>query len=173
RPDGDGGAVAGGADRAGNEPAVVPGIVPGEAALVVRVLPEPDHEVDGFKRLPAVERRGAAVRLNLLAAPRPQIRIGERGRVVIGVAERLADRPALRLEELARAAIFLPTLRKFADANLVEPGFAVTQQDAERAPRHAEPAALAFRHRREDVVEAALLAADLIGDVAHVGQALG
>src|SRR5580692_8107026 len=101
-----------------------------------------------------------------LTAPRPQVRIGECGRVVIGVAERLADRPALRLEQLARAAILLPTLRKFADANLVEPGFAVAQQDAERAPRHPEPAALDLRHRREDVVEAALLAADLIGDVA-------
>jgi hypothetical protein len=89
------------------------------------------------------------------------------------MAERLADRPALRLEQLARAAILLPTFRKFADANLGEPGFAVAQQDAERAPRHPEPAALAFRHRREDVVEAALLAADLIGDVTHVRQALG
>ena len=65
-------------------------------------------------RLPAIERRGPAVRLDLLAAPRPQVRIGECGRVVIGVAERLADRPALRLEQLARSAILFPTLRKFA-----------------------------------------------------------
>src|SRR3954470_16593348 len=86
--------------------------------------------------------------LELLAAERPQIRIGKGRCVVVGVAERLSDRAPLGLEEFAGLPIGVPRLGEFCETDLVEPGFAVAEQDTERGPRRCEPALLTFRHRR-------------------------
>src|SRR5262249_52276019 len=89
------------------------------------------------------------------------------------MAERLSDRPALCLERLAGLAIARPGVGEGRETDLVEPGLAVADQDAERAPGHAKPAFRAFGQCRENVVEAALLAGDLLGQVAHVRDAFG
>jgi hypothetical protein len=89
------------ADVAGKERAVVVAVVPGEAALVVRVLIELRHEayrLDGFRRV----EHHLAFGVDFLAAEGPQVRIGEGRRVAEGVAERLADRVLV-------AFSFLPT----------------------------------------------------------------
>src|SRR6185436_13882845 len=130
----DRGRVAGGADRAAEERAVVVAVVPGKPALVVSVLPEGGHELDRLQRLLAVERDRLAVGLELLAAERPEIRIGEGGRVIIGMTERLPDRPVFCLEQLAGCPITLPGVGKLGDADLVEPGFAVADENTERGP---------------------------------------
>src|SRR6266849_6656596 len=64
----DRGGVERAAAGAGEEGAVVVGIVPGEPALVIGIRPEADHELDRCGRLLAVQRHGPAVLLNLLAA---------------------------------------------------------------------------------------------------------
>ena len=57
--------VVRGADAAREESAVVIGVVPGKPALVAGVMPEADRELDRLDRLPAVERHGLAVGLDL------------------------------------------------------------------------------------------------------------
>src|SRR3954454_978626 len=88
------------------------------------------------------------------------------------MTERVPDRPALRLEQLAGGPITLPGVWKLGETDLVEPGLAIAQQNAERGPWHGEPAPLAFRDRGKDVVEAVLLFGDLLGNVAHIDHAL-
>src|SRR5258706_4047627 len=61
--------IAGRRDGARQEGAVVVAVVPGEAALVVRVLPEAGHELDRVDGRLAVER-DLAVTPDLRAAPR-------------------------------------------------------------------------------------------------------
>jgi hypothetical protein len=134
RLDVDRGAVERGADGLRQEGAVVVGVVPGEAALVMRVLPERGHELDRLDRLLAVEHDGLAVGLDLLAAPRPQVGIAERRRVAEGVAERLADRPALGLQLLAGLAVLLPGVGKLVVADFLEPRFAVGDHARRRSP---------------------------------------
>src|SRR5205807_2833194 len=93
----DRGAVEGGADLAGEEGAVVVGVVPGQAALVAGVLPERGHELDGLRRALALDGRLAAA-VGLGAAEIPQQWIGPGRRVAEGVAQRLAVGMALLLE---------------------------------------------------------------------------
>src|SRR5262249_56128636 len=118
--------------------AVVARIVPGEAALIERVLPEADHEFHGFDRLLAVEHHGLAVGFDFPAAPRPQIRIGKRRRVAEGVTERLPDRPAHRLELLASFAQGPPGVREFAlrISDLLAPAFSLPDLPPDSPPRH-------------------------------------
>src|SRR5438067_13387857 len=61
-------AVQRGGDRARKERAVVVRVVPGEAALVERVLPERLHELHGLERLLGVERN-LALLVDFLPAP--------------------------------------------------------------------------------------------------------
>src|SRR3954468_10871979 len=89
------------------------------------------------------------------------------------MTERLPDRSALRLEQLAGGAVALPRIRKLGETDLVKPGFPIAQQNAECGPRHGEPALFAFRYRRKDVVEAALLLRNFLGNVAHIHDAFG
>src|SRR4051812_50063333 len=89
------------------------------------------------------------------------------------MAKRLSDRTTFCLEQLAGSAITLPSVGKFGHADLVEPGLAVANENAQRRPRHGKPALLAFRDRRKDVVEPALLPGDLLGHIAYVNHALG
>src|SRR5262249_24112957 len=106
----DRGAVVGGADRAGEKGAVVARVVPGKGAVIASILPQADREFDRFNRLLAVQHDRLAVGLDLLAAPRPQIRIPERVGVAESVAERLAPRTALGLQQLAGGAPLFPSL---------------------------------------------------------------
>src|SRR5207249_9249885 len=108
----DRGAIVGRAAGTREESPVVARIVPGEPAFVVCVLPETDRELHRLDRLLAVECYGLAVRLELLAAPRPEKGIPEDNRVAKGVAERLPHRAGLGLELLPGGAVFLPRLRK-------------------------------------------------------------
>ena len=75
--------------------------------------------------------------VDLLAAQRPQERIGERRRIAEGVAERLADRAALGLQLLADLAILLPGLGELLRADLLEPRLAIGDHAADDGPRHA------------------------------------
>ena len=70
-------------------------------------LPEGGHELDRLKCLLAVDD-DLAFFVDLLAAPRPHIWVGERRRVAEGVAERLPNRAALRLQRLADLTVLLP-----------------------------------------------------------------
>ena len=63
-----------GADAAGEERAVVAGVIPGKPALVHCLFPQRDGELHRLDGLLGVEHHGLAVGLDLLAAPRPQVR---------------------------------------------------------------------------------------------------
>src|SRR5262249_2110148 len=133
------------------------------------------RELDRLDDFLAVERDGLAVGFDLLAAPRPQIRIPEAGRVAKGVAERLAEWPAFGLELFAGFAVLLPSLRELAAAiaDFLEPGFAIGQQPAASSPRHADPFPADGGDEPRDVVEAALRLAHRLGHVADIGHTLG
>src|ERR1700757_2370566 len=62
------GAVIGGADRAGEEGAVIPRIVPREGAFVAGVLPPADCELDRLDGAGAVQYDRLPVGFDLLAA---------------------------------------------------------------------------------------------------------
>src|SRR3989442_10411840 len=86
-----------GLDRAGQERAVVTGVVPGQPALIETVLPEGDGEPQGLDRLLAVDDDlPLVVDLGTPETPghgiRPLVGIAE------AVAEGLTDRMALLLE---------------------------------------------------------------------------
>src|SRR5437879_3762634 len=98
------------------------------------VLPEPGHELDRLDGLLAVEDH-LAVGLDLLTAPRPKVRIGESRSVAEGVAECLAERPALGFELLADRAILLPRVGELRRTNLLEPRFAIGNHGADDGPR--------------------------------------
>src|SRR5262249_807580 len=158
---------------AGQESAVVAGIVPGEPALVAAVLPECGPEFDRFDRWLAVERDSLAVLLDLLAAPRPQIRIEKGRRVAEAVSHGLAEWLALGLELLAGVAILVPGFRKFVVADRVEPRFAIGIFIAEDAPRHSEPFLAIVGDGNRFLVKAALVLAEFLGNLADVGDAFG
>src|SRR5215472_439769 len=101
-------AVVGGANRACQEGAVVVRVVPGKPALVHRLLPQRHSELDRFERLLAVEHDRFAVGLDLLAAPRPQVRIPPSGRVAEGVPRSLAIGSARFFQLLARGTKLIP-----------------------------------------------------------------
>ncbi len=171
----DRGAVVGGADRAGEERPVVARIVPGKAAIVAGVLPEADRELDRLDRSWAVQHNRLAVGFDLLAAPRPQIRVPERVRVAKGVRQCLADRMALGLELLAGLAPFLPGFRIFFRpiADFVPPRGAVGDLQADDRVGNGKPLLAVIGDRLGGFVIAALCFADLLGDVADIGDTLG
>src|SRR5262249_29103308 len=123
----------------------------------------------------AVEDDGLAVGFDLLAAPRPEVRVPKRGGVTKGVAERLTQGTTLGLELLAGGAVFIPGLREFpvAVADLLEPGFAVGQQAASGRPRHPDPPVADCRGLATDLVIAALRPADLVDYVADIDDTVG
>ncbi len=170
RLDVDRGAVQGRADGAGQEGAVVAGVVPGDPGLVMGFLPERGHELDRLDRRLAVEHDLAAG-VDLAAAERPQQRIDEGDAVAERVGQGLADRVALGLELLAGGAVLVPGLGELGHADLVEPRFAIGQERADDHPRQPQPAVLGVGLAH--FVIAALLAADLLGEVAEVDDALG
>ena len=170
RLDIDRGAVQRRADRAREEGAVVVGVVPGEAAFVVRFLPERGHEAHRLHRLLGVERE-LALLVDLLAAERPQVRIAEGRRIAESVAERLADRPALGFELLAGVAVLLPGFRKLVVADVLEPGLAVGDLGADHRPRHRDVFLAVVGVAAGELVVGALRLGDGFGDVAHVGDA--
>src|SRR5207302_6415612 len=103
-------------ERAGDlarvERAVVVGVVPREAALVARVLPERLEELHRFDRALRVDDDLLARLVDLRAAEVPEERIGERRRIAEAVPQRLADGLALRLQLLADLAVLVPRLRE-------------------------------------------------------------
>ena len=169
----DRGAVQRRRDGLRQERTVVVGVVPGKAALVHAVLPQAGHELDQFDRLLGVDDHGLAVGLDFLAAPRPQVGIGEARRVAERVAERLAERPALGLQLLGDLAIGLPGVGELGGADFVEPRLAVGDHAADHRPRHAHEdlavAADGFGIRKQP----ALALGDFVGERAHVDDAVG
>src|SRR6185437_2002339 len=159
--------------RAGEKCAVVARIVPREPTLVERILVGSSHEFDRLYRRLAVENDGFAVGLDLLPAERPHQRIDEGRRVAEAVTDRLAERPALRLEFLAGLEIFVPGLRELAVPRFLEPRLAIGDLRAEHTPRQGDPFLAVVRDDPRLLVVAALRLADRIGDVAHVNHALG
>src|SRR4249919_463444 len=87
----DRGSVECGADGAGQESAVVVGIIPGKTAFVVCIFPERRHEFYRLDRRLGVEDHGLAVSLDLLAAPGPDVGVAERRRITEGMPERLSE----------------------------------------------------------------------------------
>ena len=124
-------------------------------------------------RFPAVQDDGLAVGLDLLAAPRPEERVPPARRVAERVAGGLADGPSLGLQLLAGIAKGIPGLGERRVAGLLEPRLAIGDQSAADGPRHANPLVADRRNLPADVVVAALGLADLLGQVARVGQAFG
>src|SRR5438128_8638434 len=86
----------------------------------------------------------------------------------------LPERPALGLHFLAGVAVFVPGSRELTVlvADLLEPGFAVSDQPAADRPRHADPLAVDIVDDFRQVVIATLLLADRLGDIGDVGEAL-
>src|SRR5215470_15493939 len=101
--------------------AVVTGVVPGEPTLVAGVLPKTNRELDRFDGFPAVQDHRLAVGLDLLAAPRPQIRVPPGRRIAERVSSSLADGAALRLEFPTGVEQRVPGFREGIVPNLVEP----------------------------------------------------
>src|SRR3546814_17190694 len=65
---------------------LVAGVVPGQAALVMGVLPEVDHVLDRLKGLLAVDHDLLAALVDLRAAERPEVGVGEGRRVAEGMS---------------------------------------------------------------------------------------
>src|SRR5581483_2343012 len=99
--------------------------------------------------------------------------IPEARRVAERVAERLADRPALGLQLLAGVLQLVPGVGEGVVADLVQPRFAVGDEAAADRPGQADPLVADRRGDLADVVKAALLLADLLGQLADVGEAGG
>src|SRR5262249_15793638 len=155
------------------ESAIVAGIVPGKSSLVTGIFPEGSPELDRLNGLLAVERNGLAVLLDLLAAPRPQIRIEKSRRIAETVSHGLAERLALGLELLAGIAVLVPGFRKLGETDRLEPRFAIGVLVAKDAPRHAQPFLAVIGDRDRLFVKAALVLAEFLGHFAHVSHALG
>ena len=172
RLDVDRSAVERGADRLRQERAVVVGVVPGEAALVMGFFPEGRHELDRVDDLLLVDVDGLAVLLNLGAAPRPQIGVAEGRRVAEGVAERLTDRPARGFELLANLAILLPGVGEGRRADLVEPRFSVGDHGADDSPWQGDPLLAVGRVRFAQIVVAVFGLAHTACEVGQVDDAL-
>src|SRR4029077_10685137 len=78
------------------------------------------------------------------------------------------------LQLLAGGAVFVPVRWKLAvETDFGKPGFAVGDEPAADAPGHADPFAPDRRDLPRDVVIAALVLADLLGDVGRIGKAVG
>src|SRR6185436_3402700 len=120
----DAGRVAGQRDVGREERAVVVRVVPAEAALVEYFLPEHVVELHRLDDGLGVEHDGLPVLVDLHAAPHPHERIAPVVRVIDAVAERLPERPALRLERPARRPELVPGLRVL-EPQLLEPVLAV------------------------------------------------
>src|SRR5205823_4843965 len=159
-------------DRAGKEGAIVAGIVPSKPAFVAAFLPEGGPKFDRLERLLAVERY-LAVFLDLLAAPRPQIGIEEGRRIAEAMAHGLADRLAFGLELFAGGTVLVPGFWKLRDPDRIEPRFAISVLVAKDAPGDADPFLAIVANSNRLFVEAALILADFLGDVADVGRAIG
>src|SRR3546814_4571343 len=91
------------------------------------VLPEVDHVLDRLKGLLAVDYDLLAALVDLRAAERPEVGVGEGRRVAEGMSHGLADRAARRLQLLAGVAILVPGFREGDEYFLGEPGFPVGQ----------------------------------------------
>jgi hypothetical protein len=88
------------------------------------------------------------------------------------VSERLAERPALRLHGAANLAEVVPRLR-ILEAGFLEPVFAVGDRPRDDEVRHADPASTARQAVALGVVvPPTLLAANRLGDVGHVDEAV-
>jgi hypothetical protein len=168
----DGGSVLGSRDGSREKCAVVARIVPGESALVARVLPEGDGKLHRLERGLGVQGDRLAVRLDLLAAPRPEIGVPESRRVPERMRHRLADGKSLGLELLANLAPFLPRLWKRRDTDSIVKRLAVDDEIrrdrvGDGAPRSRDPAeGLGGR------VVATLRLAYRLRDIADIDEAL-
>src|SRR6266436_755974 len=98
-----------------------------------------NRELDRFDGFPAVQDDRLAVGLDLLPAPRPQIRVPPARRIAERVSSGLADGAALGLEFLAGVEQRVPGFREGIVPNLVEPRFAIGDQRAADGPRQADP----------------------------------
>src|SRR5258708_20067723 len=163
RFDVDRGAIVGGAECAGQEGAVVAGIVPSKSALVAGVFPEADGELYRLDRLLAAKHDRLAVALDLLPAPRPQIRVPKRVCVAKRMRQSLAERTPLGLQFLAAPAPSLPGLRVFLRpvADLVPPRGAIGDLQADDRVVNGEPFLAVIGDRFRSLVKPALRLADL------------
>src|SRR5256885_12801 len=146
----------------------------GDEPFVVDVLPERHHELPRLDRCWAVQHNCLAVCFDLFAAPGPQVRVSEGGRIAEGVAQRLSDGPSLCLQLLAGLAILFPGLGKFSIrvADLGKPGLSVCDLQADDAPRHCDPFLAVIGDSAGCFVEAALAFAEFLSEVADVCDAL-
>src|SRR5206468_2906294 len=169
----DRGAVEGGADLARVEGAVVVRVVPGEPALVARVLPERCEKFHRLHRALGIEDDTLAGGIRLGAPVAPQERVREGRRIAEAVPERLADRLALGLELSARLAPGVHRLGKFGQADLRVPRAPPGDRVAAGAVRHGQPPAADLGGGVERVVEAALRPGDGLRDVGDVDETVG
>lgn len=93
--------------------------------------------------------------------------------VACGVAERHARGRAIRLQALDQFAKSAEVFREFLEAALLHGGDTVVHKAAARSHRNAEPlvAALAVGHTRGR--PAAVLLAEIFGDVSHIDALFG
>src|SRR5262249_44477831 len=135
--------------------------------------PQGNGEFDRLDSFFAVQGDLLAVGLDLLAAPRPQIRIPPTGSVAEGVPGGLAIRAPGLFQFLAGCTVLVPGRRELAVvADLGEPRPTIGDKAAADAVRHADPFASGSGDGFADVVIAALRLADLVDDIADVDAAL-
>ena len=151
---------------AGEDEAVVAGVVPGQDLRLHRVLVELLVPLDDRRRLVGDDARGLAVGLEHLGAVGPRDRPVRRMRVR-AVADGNADRVALLLEHLALLEKLVPGLRGMVEPGLLEVGHVVGARERDPEPRDGLPAGLGLAALRREVVPAAALLADLLDDVVH------
>src|SRR5882672_1104665 len=150
-----------------------------ERLVVVGVEPRERSRDEGLVELLAVVERGlglgardddVALSVDHLAAVRPHQPVGPDVAVARGVAECEAGRQALRLVRLRELEEARGVLRELAEARFLHRADAMDDGVAGTTHRHRDPFALLGAIVLADIVPAAVLAAEIVRDVAHVHQ---
>src|SRR5207302_4046340 len=168
----DAGAVESGRYLPRMEGAVVVRVVPRQPPLVAALLPEGLHELDRLDGPTAIDHDLLAGLVRLGAPEGPEHRVREGGRVTEGVAESLAIRLALLLEDGEELSGIVPRLREFARSGVLQPRLAIGDGVAHDGVRDAEPLAVDVARGREHVIEPSLGLAELAGHIGHAGDSV-
>ena len=153
---------------AGEDAAVVGGVVPGEDLGLHRVPVGFLVPLDGRRGLVGDDGRRLAVGLQHLAAEAPQHR-PEGGVGVARVADGDADRVALLLEHLALLEQLVPGLRRL-QPGLPEVRHVVGGGKRDPVPRHRPPPRVGLRGLGGERIPAAVLLAERVDERADVDE---
>src|SRR6266446_6353645 len=165
-------AVLGDADLVVEERLVVVRIEPGERSRHEGLI-ELLGVLERLQRLRAIDD-DVVLLVDQLSAERPDEPMRPGVAVAGGVAEREADRMVLRLERLAELQEPRGVARETVEPHFLHLADAVDEGVARGAEGHADPApAAGLEVLPANVVPAAVLLAQILGEIGHVEQLLG